>query len=96
MNFRSAWRPAGMSRHNQQCSVEEGRSLLGGTHAMKSVKPSVDILEGLSTGVNMDASALHLIRKWLNESRQPPSFMLLAILFFAPHALACRRRFQCR
>ena len=24
-----------------------------GTHAMKSVKPSVDILEGLSTGVNM-------------------------------------------
>ena len=53
MNFRSAWRPAGMSRHNQQRSVEEGRSLLGGTHAMRSVKPSVDILEGLSTGVNM-------------------------------------------
>jgi hypothetical protein len=41
-----------MSRHNQQSSVEEG-SLLGGTHAMKSVKPSVDILEGLSNGVSM-------------------------------------------
>jgi hypothetical protein len=50
-----------MSRHNRQRSVEEGRSLLGGTHAMKSVKPSVDILEGLSTGVNMDFSAPHLI-----------------------------------
>jgi hypothetical protein len=57
-----------MSRHNQQRSAEEGRSLLGDTH--------VDILEGLSTGVNMDASAPHLIHKWLNESRQPPSFML--------------------
>jgi hypothetical protein len=44
-NFRSAWRPAGMSRHNQQLSVEEGRSLLGGAHAMESVKPSVNILE---------------------------------------------------
>jgi hypothetical protein len=52
-----------MSRHNQQRSVEEGRSLLGGTHAMESVKPSVDILEGLSTGVNMGASAPHLIHK---------------------------------
>ena len=51
---------------------------------MKSVKPSVDILEGLSTGVNMDAFAPHLIYKWLNESRQSPSFMLLAIIFFAP------------
>jgi len=76
VNFRSAWRPAGMSRHNQQRSVEEGRSLLGGIHAMKSVKPSVDILKGLSTGVNMDVSAPHLIHKWLNESRQSPSFML--------------------
>jgi hypothetical protein len=76
VNFRSAWRPAGMSRHNQQRSLEEGRSLLGGTHAMKSVKPSVDILEGLLTGVNMDVSAPHLIHKWLNESRQSPSFML--------------------
>jgi hypothetical protein len=56
VNFWSAWRPAGMSRHNQQRSVEEGRSLLGGTYAMKSVKPSVDILEGLSTGFNMDVS----------------------------------------
>jgi hypothetical protein len=76
VNFQSAWRPAGMSRHNQQRSVEEGRSLLGGTHAMKSVELSVDILEGLSTGVNMDVSAPHLIHKWLNESRQSPSFML--------------------
>jgi hypothetical protein len=65
-----------MSRHNQQRSVEEGRSLLGGTHAMKSVKPSVDILEGLSTGVNMGVSAPQLIHKWLNESRPSPSFML--------------------
>ena len=82
MNFRSAWRPAGMSRHNQQRSVEEGRSLLGGTHATKSVKPSVDILEGLSTGVGMGVSAPHLIYKWLNESRKSPSFLILAILFF--------------
>ena len=63
VDFQLAWRPAGMSRHNQQGSVEEGRSLLGGTHAMKSVKPSVDILEGLSTGFNMDFSAPHLIHK---------------------------------
>jgi hypothetical protein len=76
VNFLSAWRPAGMSRHNKQRSVEEGRSLLGGIHAMKSVKPSVNILEGLSTGVKMDVSAPHLIKKWLNESRQSPSFML--------------------
>ena len=55
VNFRSAWQPAGMLRHNQQRSVEEGRSLLGGTHAMKRV--------GLSTGFNMDVSALHLIDK---------------------------------
>ena len=54
---------------------------------MKSVKPSVDILEGLWTGVNMDAFAPHLIYKLLNESWQSPSFMLLAILFFAPRAL---------
>jgi hypothetical protein len=86
-----------MSRHNQQCSVEEVRSLLGSTHAMKSVKPSIDIIEGLSTGVNMDASAPHLINKWLNESRQSLSFMLgglgkrkVAVTFFAQHALACR------
>jgi hypothetical protein len=58
-----------MSRHNQQRSVEEGRqkyqkrSLLGGTHAMKSAKSSVDILEGLSTGFNMDVFAPHLIHK---------------------------------
>ena len=66
MNILSAWRPAEMSRHNQQRSVEEGRSLLGGTHAMKSAKPSVDILEGLSAGVNMDVSAPHLIHKWFH------------------------------
>jgi hypothetical protein len=63
VNFRSAWRPVGMARHNQQRSVEEGRSLLGGTHAMKNVKPSVNILEGLPTGFNMDVSAPHLIHK---------------------------------
>jgi hypothetical protein len=63
VNFRSAWRPAGMSRHNQQRSAEEGHSLLGGTHGMKSVKPSVDILEGLLTCFNMDVSAPHLIQK---------------------------------
>ena len=74
MNFRSACRPAGMSRHNQQRSVEEVRSLLGGAHAKKSVKPSLDIIEGLSTGFNMDTFAPHLIHKWLNESRQSPSF----------------------
>jgi hypothetical protein len=55
-----------MSRHNQQRSVEEDRSLLGGTHAMKSVKPSVDILEGLSTGVQVYVSAPHLIHKWFH------------------------------
>jgi hypothetical protein len=80
VNFPSAWRPAGMhppmSRHNQQRCVEEGRSLLGGTHAMKSVEPSVEIHKGLLTSVNMDVSAPHLIDKWLNESRQSPSFML--------------------
>jgi hypothetical protein len=52
-----------MSRHNQQRSVEEDRSLLGGTYAMKIVKPSVDTLEDLSTGVNMGVSAPHLIHK---------------------------------
>jgi len=52
-----------MSRHNQKRGVEEGRSLLGGTHAMKRVKPCVDILEGLSTGFNMGVSAPHLIHK---------------------------------
>ena len=31
---------------------------------MKSVKPSVDILEGLTTGFNMDVSAPHLVHKW--------------------------------
>jgi hypothetical protein len=65
-----------MSRHNQQRSVEEVRSLLGGTRAMKSVKPSIDIIEGLSTGVNMDASAPHLIEKWFNESRQAVALVL--------------------
>ena len=54
---------------------------------MKSVKPCVYILEGLSTDVNMDASAPHLIHKWLNESRQSPSLMLLAIFFLRPTLL---------
>ena len=63
VNFRFALRPAGMSRHNQQRIVEEGCSLLGGTHAMESVKHSVDILEGLSNGFNMGVSAPHLIQK---------------------------------
>ena len=35
---------------------------------MKSVKLSVDNLESISTGVNMDVSAPHLIRKWLNDA----------------------------
>ena len=76
MNFPSARRSASwsagvsdvppMSRHNQHTrSVEEDRSLLGGTHAMKCVKPSADILEGLSTGVQVHLSAPHLIYKWL-------------------------------
>jgi len=85
VNFRLAWRPAGMSRHNQQRSVEEGRSLLGGTHALKSVKPSVDILEGLSTGFNMEFSAPHLIQKWFTGHVEH------LCCFFAPHAQACRR-----
>jgi hypothetical protein len=86
-----------MWRHHQLRSVEEGRSLLGGTHAMKNVKPSVDILESLLTGVNIDVSAPHLINKWLNESRQSPSSMLLKsgrYFAFALNALACRRSFQ--
>jgi hypothetical protein len=61
---------------------------------MKSVNTSVDIFEGLSTCVNMGVSAPHLIHKWLNESRQTPSFMLWKrgrYFAFAPHALACRR-----
>jgi hypothetical protein len=90
-----------MSRHNQQHSVEEGRSFLKGTHAMKSVKPGVDILEGHSTGVNMgvSVSAPYLIQKWLNEFKQAPSFMLGGLgkqkapvtSFCAPQALAWRR-----
>jgi hypothetical protein len=55
-----------MSRHNQPRSFKKDRSLLGGTHAMKSVKPSVDILEGLSTGVQVYVSAPHLIDKWFH------------------------------
>jgi hypothetical protein len=43
-----------MSRHNQLRCVEEGRSLLGGTHAMKSVKPSKDILEAFLTSLQVD------------------------------------------
>ena len=51
------------SRNNQPRRAEGGRSLLGGTHAMKSLKPSVDILEGHSTGINMDVSAPHFTHK---------------------------------
>jgi hypothetical protein len=29
---------------------------------MKNLKPSVDILEGLTTGFNMDVSAPHLVQ----------------------------------
>ena len=76
MNFRAARGPAGMSRHNQLRSVEEDFSLLGGAHAIKSVKPSTDILEGLSTGVQVYVSAPHLMHKWLHKSLSP-SFMLL-------------------
>jgi hypothetical protein len=74
--------PAGMSRHNQQRSVEEGRSLLGGTHAMKSVKPSADILGGISTGFNMDVSAPHLIHKWFTGHSRPLSCCVTFMLFF--------------
>jgi hypothetical protein len=97
VNFPSAWRPAEMSRHNQQRSVKEGRSLLGGTHAMKSVKPSVDILEGLSTGINMGVSAPHFANGFTSHSRPRSScltFILFNIYFFAPRALAYRRIFQ--
>ena len=73
VNFRSACRPARMSRHNQHRSVEKVRSLLGGTHAISSVKPSIDIIEGLSTGANMDASAPHLIYKWFTGHSRPCS-----------------------
>jgi hypothetical protein len=55
-----------MSRHNQLLSVEEDRSLLGGTHAVKIEVPSVDILEGLSTGVQVYVSAPHLIHTWFH------------------------------
>ena len=71
-----------MSRLNQQRSVEEGRSLLGGTHAIKSAKPSVDIIEGLSTGVNMDVSTRHLIHKWFTGHSRPRSCCLTFMLFF--------------
>ena len=71
VNFRSAGRPAGMSRHNQQRSLLKKAALLGGAHAMKSVKPSVDIIEGLSTGFNMDVSAPHLVHKWFTGHSRP-------------------------
>ena len=71
VNFPSAWRPAGMSRHNQQRSVEEACSLLGGTHAMISVKPRIDFLKDLSTGFNMDVSAPHLVHKWFTGHSRP-------------------------
>jgi hypothetical protein len=79
VNLPSTWRPAGvsdaplMSRHNQKRSVEEDRSLFGGAHAMKSVKPSAYIPEGLSTEVQVCVSAPYLIHKWFHLS-QSPSF----------------------
>ena len=94
MNFRTAWRPAGMSHHNQQRGVEEGRSLLGGTHATKSVKFSVDILEGLSTGVNMGVSAPKLILQMVAlvaVALVLMSYKGVVVIFVAPHAPAFRR-----
>ena len=69
---------------------------------MKSVKSSVDILEGLSTGFNMGISAPHLIHKWFTgHSRWPQSplfmrkptvtFVKVTAVFCVPDALACCR-----
>ena len=72
---------------NQQRSVEEGRLLLGGIHAIKSAKPSVDIIEGLSTGVNMDVSAPHLIHKWFTgHSRHRLCCVTFMLFFCAPRS----------
>jgi hypothetical protein len=72
VNFPTDWRPAGM---HPRCRVTTSNVAL--KKAARSWEaPSVDILEGLSTGVNMDIFAPHLIGKWFNESRQSPSFML--------------------
>ena len=49
---------------------------MGGAHAIKSVEPRTDILEGLSTGVQIYVSAPHLMHKWLHKSLSH-SFMLL-------------------
>jgi hypothetical protein len=49
---------------------------------MRSVKPSVYILEGLSTGFNMGVSAPHLIQKWLTGHSRPRSCCLTFMLFF--------------
>ena len=38
---------------------------------MKSVKPSVDIIEGLTTGFDMDVSAPHLVHKWFTGHVRP-------------------------
>jgi hypothetical protein len=70
-----------MSHRNQQRSVEESRSFLGGTHAMKSVKPSVDILEGLSTVFITGVSEPHLIHKLLTSHSRPRSCCLTFMLF---------------
>ena len=48
---------------------------------MKSVKPSVDILEGLTTGFNMDVSAPQLIHKWFTGHSRPRSCCLTFMLF---------------
>jgi hypothetical protein len=62
--WHDALRPVTRKNGSEQNSAR--RSLLGGTHAMKSMKPSVDILEVLSNGFKLDVSAPHLIRKWLH------------------------------
>jgi hypothetical protein len=79
------------NRNNKQRSAEEGRLLLRGTHAMKSVKPSLNILEDFATGFNKDVSAPHSIHKWFTSHSRPRScfvtFMLFSINFVAPNAL---------
>ena len=53
---------------------------------MKVVKLSVDILEGLSIGVNMDVSFTSRSRPCSDVLNQ-----VVVIFLFAPHAPACRR-----
>ena len=59
---------------------------------MKSMKPSVDILEGLSIGLNKDFFAPYLIHKWFTgHSRLCSCCVKFMLFFFAPHALTCRK-----